>query len=70
MLVRTRIHARYEILETEAIALLAQLMADLILNGKTVKEEVRRFRQRFLDMQYCFRGEEFHGLVEKLHKLV
>jgi aminomethyltransferase len=49
---------------------LAQLMSDVIRNGKTVKEEVRRFRQRFLDMQYCFRGDEFDGLVEKLHQLV
>ena len=49
---------------------LAQLMSDLILHGKTVKEAVRRFRRRFLDMQYCFRGEEFDGLVEKLHQLV
>jgi aminomethyltransferase len=49
---------------------LAQLMADLIRGGKTIKEDVRRFRQRFLDLQYCFRGEEFDGLVEKLHELV
>ncbi len=49
---------------------LAQLMSDLIRDGKNIKAEVRRFRQQFLDMQYCFRGEEFEGLVEKLHALV
>jgi aminomethyltransferase len=49
---------------------LANLMAEVILNGKTVREEVKRLRQRFLEMQYCFSGEEFEGLVQKLHQLI
>ncbi len=49
---------------------LAQLMADVILAGKDVKQEVRRFRRRFLDMQYCFSGEEFEDLIQELHRLV
>ena len=49
---------------------LAQLMADVILKGKDVQEEVRGFRQRFLDMQYCFSGKEFEEQVEELHRLI
>ena len=49
---------------------LAHLMADVILNGSVIKDKVRRFRQRFVDMQYCFSGPQFEGLVEKLHRLV
>ena len=49
---------------------LAQLMADVILKGKDVREEVRGFRQRFLDMQYCFSGDEFAAQIEELHRLV
>jgi aminomethyltransferase len=49
---------------------LAQLMAEVILKGKPVKDKVRSLRQRFLDMQYCFSGEEFEGQIEKLHRLV
>jgi aminomethyltransferase len=49
---------------------LAQLMADVILKGKDVKEEVRGFRRRFLDMQYCFSGQEFEAQIEELHRLV
>ena len=49
---------------------LAQLMADVILKGKDVKQEVRRFRRRFLDMRYCFSGQEFEDEIEKLHRLV
>ena len=48
---------------------LAQFMADVILNGIDVQEEVRTFRQRFLDMQYCFSGDEFDDLVQGLHRL-
>ena len=49
---------------------LAQLIADVILSAKDVKQEVRRFRQRFLDMQYCFSGEEFEDLIQELHQLI
>ena len=49
---------------------LAQLMADVILKGKDVKKEVRSFRQQFLEMKYCFGGDEFEDLVQQLHKLV
>ena len=49
---------------------LAQLMADVILKGKDVREEVRGFRQRFLDMRYCFSGDEFEAQIEELHRLV
>jgi aminomethyltransferase len=49
---------------------LAQLMADVILKGKEVRGNVRSLRQRFLDMQYCFSGEEFEAQIEELHRLV
>jgi aminomethyltransferase len=49
---------------------LAQLMADVILKGKNVKEEVCGFRRRFLDMQYCFSGQEYEAQIEALHRLI
>ena len=49
---------------------LAQFMADVIVKGKDVKEKVREFRQRFLDMRYCFSGKEFETQIEALHRLV
>jgi aminomethyltransferase len=49
---------------------LAQLMADVILKNKNVKKDVVDFRNRFLEMQYCFSGAEFEGLLEKLHQLI
>jgi len=49
---------------------LARVMADVILRRKDVKDEVRAFRRRFLDLQYCFSGEAFEDLVQKLHQLI
>jgi aminomethyltransferase len=49
---------------------LAQFMADVICEDKSVKDEVRNFRKRFLDMKFCFSGEQFEGFVQKLHQLV
>jgi len=49
---------------------LAQLMADVILNNADVKQEISTFRERFVDMQYCFNGDEFDDLVQKLHQMV
>jgi aminomethyltransferase len=49
---------------------LAQLMADVILKNKTVKKDVMELRQRFLEMQYCFSGDDFDELEQKLHQLL
>ena len=48
---------------------LAQLMADVILKNKNVKKDVVDFRKRFAEMQYCFKGDEFDELEQKLHQL-
>ena len=49
---------------------LAQFMADVILKDKTIKEDVRTFREHFLDLRYCFSGDQFDDLIEMLHKLI
>jgi hypothetical protein len=37
---------------------LAGFVADVILNGKTVKEEVAAFRENFLEMKFCLPAQE------------
>ena len=49
---------------------LAQLMADVILKNKNIKNEVMDFRKRFLEMKYCFAGGEFEELEQKLHQAI
>ena len=48
---------------------LAQYIADVIFKDNNVKQEVSSLRRRFLDMHYCFAGEEFDDLMQTLHKL-
>jgi aminomethyltransferase len=45
---------------------LAGYMADFILRGKAIKEEVARFRKRFLTMGYCLSEAEAAPHVERL----
>jgi len=45
---------------------LAALMADLILNGSPVKDEIIKFREQFIDMQFCFSEEDVQDIVPSL----
>ncbi len=45
---------------------LAALMADLIKNSMAVKDEIVKFRQNFLDMQFCFKENEFKDVSASL----
>jgi len=51
---------------------LAGLMSDLILNYVNIKEKIIAFRQRFLDMQYCFEDKSFeiflNDLIDEIKK--
>ncbi len=49
---------------------LAQLMAAVILKDKNVKKAVMDLRQRFLEMKYCFGGDEFEDILQKLHQTI
>ena len=49
---------------------LAQLIYDVITGNKGVKEEIKSFREDFLEMQFCFSANEFDDLMQKLHTLI
>ncbi len=49
---------------------LAALIRDIIVNRKSVKDEVSTFRKRFLDMKYCFSADECDDFIQKLQKLL
>jgi len=44
----------------------AGLMAEVIKYGRAVKEEAARLRGRFLELGYCFKGEELKALQAEL----
>ena len=49
---------------------LAGLMAAVIAKNSPVKEEVKRLRQRFLDLKYCFREEDYPDAAAHLRSLL
>lgn len=57
-------------MEEEDFAELAGMIRSVVLDGKNLKEEVKTFRKRFLDLRYCFTGPDFSPLEEKLHSLI
>ncbi len=60
---------RYGMLETD-FQQLAALMADVILRNSNVGSAVSALRQRFLEMKYCFSGNQFEDQLQQLHQLV
>jgi aminomethyltransferase len=49
---------------------LAQLVFEVIVNKKNVKEDIRKFRKDFLDMKYCFADKDFENIMGKLVNLI
>jgi aminomethyltransferase len=48
----------------------AQLMYDVIVKGKTVREAVVQLRERFLTLQYCFTDRQLDASLEKIFSLL
>ncbi len=49
---------------------LAELIRDVVTKNANVIEKVTALRERFTDLQYCFRGEDYSRLIEGLHRLI
>ncbi len=54
----------------EDLKKLAELIREVVVEGKNVKKQAADLRSQFTDMRYCFSGDEFDVLMEKLHKLI
>ncbi|MCD6378191.1 MAG: glycine cleavage system protein T [Planctomycetes bacterium] len=48
----------------------AELIAEVILKDKPVKDKVKEFRSKFLEMRYCFSDEQYAQALEKIYELV
>jgi hypothetical protein len=40
------------------------------MNKASVTDRVKRLRERFCELQFCFRGNEYADVMEKLHELL
>ncbi|MBI9103162.1 MAG: glycine cleavage system aminomethyltransferase GcvT [Spirochaetales bacterium] len=57
-------------MEEDDFRIAAGYIAEIILGNKVVKDDAKAFRQKFLDMGYCFKGTEFDSVLEDLGKLL
>jgi len=57
-------------MEEEDFRELAGLMHDVVANNSTVADKVKVLRKRFSDLRFCFSGEEFDDVIQKLHGLL
>jgi aminomethyltransferase len=48
----------------------AEMIADVVLRGRSVKDAVKTFRRKFLDLKFCFTGTEIESRLERLHRLL
>jgi aminomethyltransferase len=49
---------------------LAVLIHDVVKNNKNVTDEVKALRKRFGELLFCFSGDEYAELLQKLHELL
>jgi aminomethyltransferase len=57
-------------MEAEDFKKLAQMICDVIIKNKKIKNEVSDFRKKFRKMRFCFHGPEYESLLQKLHALI
>jgi len=57
-------------MEEEDFTELAGLIHDVVKNEINVQTRVKAFRQRFRELQFCFKRDEFSDLFQTLHRLL
>jgi aminomethyltransferase len=57
-------------MEEDDFRALALLIHDVVVNKANVTDQVKELRERFCELQFCFRGNEYAGFMEKLHELL
>ncbi|MBW2601266.1 MAG: glycine cleavage system aminomethyltransferase GcvT [Deltaproteobacteria bacterium] len=57
-------------MEKDDFRALANLIHDVVKKDRNVTEEVKALRKRFLQLQFCFRGDEYGDVIQKLHELL
>jgi aminomethyltransferase len=57
-------------MQEDAFRALAELIKEVVLNDANVKDQVRALREPFGELQFCFRGNEYADILQKLHELI
>jgi aminomethyltransferase len=57
-------------MEEEDFRSLASLIHDVVVNNANVIDQVKALRERFRELQFCFRGDEYANILQKLQNLL
>jgi aminomethyltransferase len=49
---------------------LALLIHDVVMNEAEVTDQVKELRERFCELQFCFRGDQYADVLQRLHELL
>jgi aminomethyltransferase len=57
-------------MEEDDFRTLAELMRDVVIKDAVVTDQVKTLREQFRELQFCFRGDKYAGMMQKLHELL
>jgi aminomethyltransferase len=57
-------------MEEDDFRALAVLIHEVVMNDTGVGDQVKALRERFHELQFCFRGDEYQDVLKKLHELL
>ena len=57
-------------MQEDAFLALAELIKEVVQNNASIKDQVMALREPFCELQFCFRGEEYADILQKLHGLL
>ena len=57
-------------MEEDDFRALAGLVRDVVVNDADVTDQVKALRGRFCELQFCFRGDQYADVLQKLHRLL
>jgi len=57
-------------MEEEDFVALSVLIRDVVMNDADVSDQVKALRKRFSQLRFCFRGDEYADVLQKLHELL
>jgi aminomethyltransferase len=57
-------------MEEDDFRALAVLIHEVVMNDTGVGDQVKALRERFHELQFCFRGDEYTDVLKKLHELL
>jgi len=57
-------------MQKDDFRILAELVKEVVINDADVKDQVMSLRKSFYELQFCFRGDEYADVLQKLHDLL